>query len=175
MEGGIPDWAQFVTKYQKGPPLVNPICLRLCESKGLCAYAIHKYKTGEIITWYAGARISGPTGFKYVFSRHVYPTVTKHEAVDGYFGAGAWPLARVLKDKCVGAVLNSCRLDSCVHGQSHAWNVEVLWADAIVINDIIRVPMRARRDIEEGEELCYSYNYQAGPGGLFWFELREET
>ena len=133
--------------------------LKICYTKhGLGVKCCVRYIEHELVTFYAGRTLLDGL---YTFSKHVYPIETFHRYCDGFYGSGAWPVDRIAREMSVGAVINSSREDSVVrvHSQSNCY---VQWAHAFWDDDgVLRIPIRARKALEEDEELFYSYDFDA--------------
>ena len=131
--------------------------LKICSTKhGLGVKCCARYKANELVTFYTGRTLY--TG-RYGFSKHIYPVETFHCYCEGFYGSGAWPVDRIVREMSVGAVINSSRGDSVVHAPSNCY---VQWAHAFWDNDdVMRIPVRARIALEEDEELLYSYDFDA--------------
>ena len=103
--GEVPEW----DTQAQGPnaEYVKAVAIKRKEdSYALGVYAVEEYGIGEIVTSYGGRLVLGNNG-DYLFSEHVATVMQGFEYVDGFYGAGAWPIERVQAEHCAGAALNS--------------------------------------------------------------------
>ena len=164
--GGIPPWAAegLARRYRRvGLTPVPELRIKRLEGKrGFGVFCQQPAKEHDLLTYYAGRiRSDG----KFLFSKHVYPTETFHRYIDGFYGSGAWKVERLTEERSVGSVINSSRSEGGIHSPGNCY---VEW-DKYIIDSKgnIRIPVRARRPLEEGEELGYDYAFNSGHHGAF--------
>lgn len=154
---GVPSW-DTATRGSNAEFLKALSIKRQHDSHGLGAYALDEYGQDELVTWYSGRLVLGDDA-SYLFSQHVATLEQGFIYVDGFYGAGAWPIERVQTEHSAGPVLNSNRTESRVR-TSIGMNCVLDKHRAVVdINGVYRVPVRSTRPIRKGEQFFHSYPY----------------
>ena len=125
------------------------------KKPGMGTFAACKIKKFAFVTSYSGEQ----TGEANAFSIYTLSLLRGLDRLRARYSSD-WTLERYIIECAIGHILNSSRV---VSTKRKAGNVYLDLSQAVIDdNGNMKVPMFALRDIEEGEELVWCYDWKAG-------------
>ena len=141
---------------QKAPLLL----IKRLKKRGLSVISGSKIKEHDFVAAYGGKNSTEfDTYSMYTLPLKVGKNVPQPLRLDGAFTTEL-PFEDYVQRKLVGSLLNSSRSESTTRKKGNVYlNQKNIFKDK---NGALVVPMYALRDIDEGEELVWDYDYKAG-------------
>jgi hypothetical protein len=159
VEGGVIDGLKKKGMHSKMLPDEYAPKLSIKITKyGLGVFSKQSIKENDFVTSYSGETVTGLRCTEF-YSLYAVPILRNLKYVLGDF-TGKWTLDHFIKENAVGSILNSSRSSSKTSKTGNVYlDMEKPFQDA---NGVWKYPMYAKRDIREGEELVWDYNFEAG-------------